>query len=57
MRRFSDLVSVARVDAAVDRFLAFFRKPKKKKKSRFEKPRSRWRESNLIQSAIRRVKF
>lgn len=32
MRRFSDLVSVARVDAAVDRFLAFFfRKPKKKK--------------------------
>ena len=32
MRRFSDLVSVARVDAAVDRFLAFFRKPKKKKK-------------------------
>ena len=43
MRRFSDLVSVARVDAAVDRFLAFFRKPKKKK-SRFEKPRSRKRE-------------
>ena len=31
MRRFSDLVSVARVDAAVDRFLAFFLGSRKRK--------------------------
>ena len=55
MRRFSDLVSVARVDAAVDRFLAFFRKPKKKKIEIRETEIER--ESNMIQSAIRRVKF
>ena len=44
MRRFSDLVSVARVDAAVDRFLAFFRKPKKKK-NRDSRNRDREKES------------
>ena len=57
MRRFSDLVSVARVDAAVSSIFGFFFEKEKNRDSRKSRDRSRERESNLIQSAIRRVKF
>ena len=42
MRRFSDLVSVARVDAAVDRFLAFL--GSRKRKNRDSRNRDREKE-------------